>query len=306
MSREEKRLISFRAEDGFLLNALLLTKSFNNEEVDLLDRPIIIHVHGVLGHFLARGTPRLLPPALLEHGISSFSVNNRMAFMGQIMGEGIFDYAIKDIDAAVDLLRKEGFRKIFIFGYSLGANIVAYHASQRPNAGIQGLILEGCAFSLPDSQRKRWEKWDSIPTYDEVYVRAREVLGKDPDKSANDQIFIVYRAWGPTFNPFHVEIFTYKTWWFMRGPEAYNAMTFRVISKIKVPILFLQGENDDILDPGEAKDLADLVHKAGNHDITVRYIPRAMHDCMENPEETVKSIVEWVSYVDSNREKIIK
>ncbi len=306
MSREEKRLISFQSEDGFLLNALLLTKSFNNEQADLLDRPIIIHVHGVLGHFLARGTPRLLPPALLEHGISSLSVNNRMAFMGQIMGEGIFDYAIKDIDAAVDLLKKEGFRKIFIFGYSLGANVVAYYASERPNAGIQGLILEGCAFSLPDSQRKRWEKWDSIPTYDEVYVRAREVLGKDPDKSANDQIFIVYRAWGPTFNPFHVEIFTYKTWWFMRGPEAYNAMTYRVISKIKVPILFLQGENDDILEPGEGKDLADLVHKAGNHDITVRYIPRARHDCMENPEETVKSIVEWVSYIDSNKSEIDK
>jgi pimeloyl-ACP methyl ester carboxylesterase len=305
MSRQEKRLISFQSEDGFLLNALLLTKSFN-EEVDLLDRPIIIHVHGVLGHFLARGTPRLLPPALLEHGISSFSVNNRMAFMGQIMGEGIFDYAIRDIDAAVDLLKKEGFRKIFIFGYSLGANIVAYYASQRPNAGIQGVILEGCAFSLPDSQRRRWEKWNSIPTYDEVYGRAKEVLGNDPYKSANDQIFIVYRAWGPTFNPFHVEIFTYKTWWFMRGPEAYNAMTYRQISKVKVPVLFLQGENDDILEPGEAENLALLAHQAGNRDVTVRYIPRAMHDCMENPEETVKSIVEWVSYIDSGKSGIGK
>src|SRR5574341_492735 len=284
-----KNLISFKTKDSPQLDAFLLLRSSDNKE-DVLNTPIIIHIHGVLGHFLARGTPRLLPQALLEHGINSFSVNTRMAFMGQIMGEGIFDDTINDIDASLDLLKKEGFRKIFIFGYSLGANLVAYYASKRSDPCIHGLILEGCAFSLPDAQRKRWEKWNSEPPYDEVYRKAKEILGPDAYKSSTDQIFIVYRAWGPTLNPFHIEIFTYKTWWFMRGPEAYNAMTYRLISNIKVPILFLQGENDDILEPWEAKELARQVIEAGNSDVTVRYIPKAMHDCMESPDETVIAI----------------
>ncbi|MER3447478.1 MAG: hypothetical protein C4291_11865 [Candidatus Dadabacteria bacterium] len=95
-------------------------------------------------------------------------------------------------------------------------------------------------FSVPDSQRKRWEKWNSVPSYNEVYIKAKETLGPDPYKSQNDRIFIVYRAWGHTFNPFYVEIFTYKTWWFMRGPEAYNAMTYKLILRVKVLILYLR------------------------------------------------------------------
>lgn len=289
-----KNLISFQTKDGFQLDALLLLSSSDNNE-DILNKPIIVYIHGVLGHFLARGTPRLLPPALLEHGINSFSVNTRMAFMGQIMGEGILDDTINDIDASLDLLKKEGFSNIFILGYSLGANLVAYYASKRSDPSIRGLILEGCAFSLPEAQKKRWDKWNSEPSYDEVYRKAKEILGSDPYKSSKDQIFIVYRAWGPTFNPFHIEIFTYKTWWFMRGPEAYNAMTYKLIPNIKVPILFIQGENDDILGAWEATELARLVREAGNPDITVKYMPKAKHDCMENPDETVTALVDWIS-----------
>jgi pimeloyl-ACP methyl ester carboxylesterase len=289
-----KNLISFHTKDGFQLDALLVLRGSDNKE-DVLDTPIILLIHGVLGHFLARGTPRLLPTALLENGINSFSVNTRMAFMGQIMGEGIFDDILDDIDSSLDLLRGEGFRKIFILGYSLGANLVAYYASKRADHSISGLILEGCAFSLPDAQRKRWNKWNSVPSYEEVCSKAKEILGQDPYRSSNDQIFIVHRAWGPTFNPFHIEIYTYKTWWFMRGPEAYNAMTYRIISSIKVPILFLQGENDDILESWEAKELARLVSEAGNPDVKVKYIREAKHDCMENPDETVRAIAEWIS-----------
>ena len=215
--------------------------------------------------------------------------------MGQIMGEGIFDDSINDLDEAVGQLKKEGFRQIFILGYSLGANLAVYYAANKSDPDVRGLILEGCAFSLPDSQRKRWKRWNSVPSYDEVYGKAKEILGPDPYKSPNDRIFIVCRAWGPTFNPFHIEIYTYKTWWFMRGPEAYNAMTYRLISKVRVPILFIQGENDDIVEPWEAKELARLVREAGNSNVKVKYIPQAQHDCMENPDETVKVIIDWLS-----------
>ena len=297
MDSRKENLISFRTQDGFQLDALLLLRELDNK-ADTLNTPIIIHVHGVLGHFLARGTPRLLPPALLEHGINSFSVNTRMAFMGQIMGQGVFNDAINDIDASVELLVKEGFSQIFILGYSLGANIAAYYAANRSDHNVRGLILEGCAFSLPDSQRKRWGRWNSVPSYDEVSSKAKEILGSDPHKSLNDQILIVYRAWGPTFNPFHIEIFSYKTWWFMRGPEAYNAMTYKLIPKVAVPILFLQGDNDDIIESRETEELAHLARAARNSDITVEYIPRAKHDCMENPDETVKVIVSWLSSIN--------
>lgn len=293
MITRHRNLLSIKSKDDFLIHSLLVTGEYDDQE-DIKDMPIIIFVHGVLGHFLARGTPRQMPQMLIEYGINSFSINTRMAYLGQILGHAIFDTTVYDIDAALEYLKKNGFRNIFILGFSLGANIAAYYASARQNLYVRGMILEGCAYSLPDSQQKRWRKWNSIPSYEEVYKNASEVLGPDPLASNRDRIFLVQRAWGDTLNPFHNEIFTYRTWWFMRSPQAHNAMTYRVIPKVGVPILFLQGRNDDILAERECIDLAELTRQGGNDNVEVRYIPDAKHDCMENPELTVRTIAKWV------------
>ena len=294
MVSRQRRLLSFPAEDGFLINALLVSGEFKREE-DLYDSPIVILVHGVLGHFLARGTPRLLPNALEEHGISSFSINTRMAFTGQMFGGAIFDESIMDIEAAVNVLVKEGFRKIIILGWSLGANICVYYAVNNSNPNVKGLILEGCSSSLPLSNKKRLEKWNSIPSYDQIYDIAKKLLKPDPVTTQNDRVFSIYRAWGPTFDPSDVELFTYRTWWFMRSPEAYNAKTNEIIAGVKIPILFIHGDNDYVVGAKEPESLVDILNSSGNQDVQLTFIPDAKHDCMENPTATVDTLIKWLS-----------
>jgi len=294
MVSRQRRLLSFPAEDGFLINALLVSGEFNREE-DLYDAPIVLLVHGVLGHFLARGTPRLLPNVLVENGISSFLINTRMAFTGQMFGGAIFDESIMDVEAAVDVLVKEGFRKIIILGWSLGANISVYYAVNNPHPNVKGLILEGCSSSLPSSIKRRLEKWNSVPSYDHIYDIAKKVLKPDPMTTQNDRVFIIYRAKGPTFNPLDVELYTYRTWWFMRGPEAYNAKTDKIISGVKIPVLFIHGGNDDTVGHEEPESLVEILNKAGNKDVQLTFIPDAKHDCMENPTATIDALVEWLS-----------
>ena len=101
MVNEQKRLLTYKTEDGFEVNSLLITPEFPTEK-ELYENPIVINVHGVLGNFLARGTPQILPPALKEKRISTLSVNTRMAFLGQILGEGIFPDTIHEIRESVD------------------------------------------------------------------------------------------------------------------------------------------------------------------------------------------------------------
>ena len=113
----------FRAADNFLIQAYLATREEVRDE-DLRNVPILLQIHGLLGHFLACGTPRLLPHALLEHGFSSLSINTRLASTGQMTGKGIFGDTTKDVEAAVAYLTQEGFRKISVLGYSLGAAMV--------------------------------------------------------------------------------------------------------------------------------------------------------------------------------------
>ncbi|NIP38784.1 MAG: alpha/beta hydrolase [Candidatus Dadabacteria bacterium] len=289
MNISHKKLVTFKAKDGFEINAVL-TICKKRSEKELYNTPIIIQVHGVLGNFLTRGTPRLLPPALFDVGIHSLSINSRMAHMGQIIDSAIFDETIYDIDAAVKYLVKLGYHRIYIIGYSLGANITAYYASVNKHRNVKGVILEGCSYSLPESQKERLGKCDSIPSYDDIYEKAKHLLLPDPLKSENDRIFVVYRAWGPTFNPIDCEMFSYKTWWFMRSPQAENAKTYKLIDKIKLPVLFINGKNDDIVYAWEPKDLKKILNRSGNKNVLLRFIPNAKHDCMENPKATISAI----------------
>ena len=256
---------------------------------------MVLEIHGLLGHFLARGTPRLLPYALLERGWSSFSINTRLAFAGQMSGRGIFDDTIKDLDAAVEFLTQEGFTNIFLLGYSLGASMVVHWASQRTHSHVKGLILEGVHYSIPDTQRKRLAHFGSNPTYEDLYERAKALLGADPYNSPSDETFVIYKARGVTRQPGHDEIFTYKTWWHMMGPEAHAAMAHKQIEKIQVPMLMLRGEQDPLIEQWEAPALAEISRAKGNRQVNVREIPRAGHDCMENPEAMLKEITSMLT-----------
>ncbi len=281
LQHPEQHLIRFRARDGFLITShLLTTPSAQREEI--LNAPVVLHIHGVLGHFLARGTPRLLPHALLEQGVSSLSINTRLAFAGQMTARGIFDDTIHDVDAAVDFLTQEGFRHIVILGYSLGASMAAHWGANRAHPNVRGFLFEGIHYSIPDSQKRRLTKWGSVPTYEDLYKRVKAVLGHDPYRSPNDETFVIYRARGHTSEPAHDEIFTYKSWWHMMGPEALTAMAHRHIGRIQQPILIVRGEQDPLIEEWEPDALAAVARASGNRPVRVRHIPEAGHDCMEN------------------------
>ena len=299
---KQQNLLTFTTRNGFEVNALLITPNFETES-ELFENPIIINVHGVLGNFLARGTPQILPPALLAKGVSTLSINTRLGFLGQIMGDGIFDKSDQDIEESIKVLVDMGFKNIYILGYSLGANLAVYYATKSQDKNIKGLILEGCSYSLPDSQKRRLEKNKSIPQYDDIYKRAKQILGPDPRSEVNDQIFIIYRAWGNSFNPEDIEMFTYRTWWFMRSPEAVFAKTCDLIEQVKVPILFIHGKIDNVVDIWEPKDLMGILKKTGNTDVELIYIPEARHDCMENPEATIAAITGWISKKNPAKKK---
>lgn len=298
MIRKDKQHIVFRASDGFEIDGLLLPRDADSEE-EILETPIVLIIHGELGHFLSQGTPRLLPDYLYDKGISSFAINTRMANIGQKTGGAIFDDAIMDIEAAVEILKEAGFHRIYLLGYSLGSNLAVYYTFQSPDPNVKGIILEGCTYSLPESHKKRLMKWESVPSYDEIYEKAKEILKPDPYTSLNDTLLVVSRAWGPTFKPTHFGIYTYRAWWFMKGPEATKTRAYKLISKVKVPILFLRGENDRIVEDRETTELASIAREAGNSDVTIKYIPDARHDCMENPGKTIETITTWISLVDS-------
>jgi pimeloyl-ACP methyl ester carboxylesterase len=268
----------------------LLRKNKNVKE------PVVIHVHGFLGNFLD-GSQRFLPPILARAGYSSLSINTRMATFGLFFGYGIIDETVPQIDTVISFLKNLGYSRIILSGYSLGASIMLRYISLRSEASkypsLKAFIGISTPFSTPESIKTRWDRWDSVPSYEEVHRRVRESLKPDPYHSTEDRTIIIYRARGDTLNPEHTELYTYKTWWYLAGPEAEAAKCDKQIGRVKVPILLIQGSEDDTLGPDEARDLACVAREAGNEDATALYL-KANHTFESSEEELGSAIVQWL------------
>ncbi|MCI0454333.1 MAG: alpha/beta hydrolase [Candidatus Dadabacteria bacterium] len=286
----------------------LISIPFGNSKIDALfyhsisqggkseKEPIIIHVHGFLGNFLD-GSQRFLPPILAKAGYSSLSVNTRMANFSLFFGFGILEDAVPQIDTAIVFLKELGYKKIILAGYSLGGCIVLRYAALRNDTSaypsLKGVIALATPRSMPDSIRRRWDKWRSEPAYEDVYKRAKENLKPDPFNASEDRTILIYKARGDTYRPEHTEIYTYKTWWFLAGPEAEGAKAFKQIERIKIPILLIQGWHDDIIDPIETFELAQISLDAGNKDVSAFYVNTG-HTLEGKEDELGDIIVKWL------------
>jgi len=293
MSYLEQELISIPIGEGSTVNALFYKSTVNSDQQK---EPIIIHVHGFLGNFL-QGSQRFLPPLLAKGGYSSIAINTRLANFGLFYGYGIIDTTIPQIDGVIGFLKNMGYKKIIISGYSLGGAVVLRYASLRNDPekykALKGVVALATPYSMPDSIRKRWNRFGSQPSYDEVYQEAKEILKPDPYNSDQDRTIIVYKAKGNTFQPVHTEIYTYKTWWFLAGPEAESAKGYKQIENIKIPILLIQGWNDDIVHSSETHDLAQTAINAGNEDVSAFYL-NAGHTLEGREEELGDIIIRWL------------
>lgn len=295
MKYVEQELISVPVGKG-KLNALYY-RAINNDSDKR--KTIIIHVHGFLGNFLD-GSQRFLPPILAKAGYSSISINTRMANFGLFFGFGIVDDTIPQIDGVVRYLGEMGYEKIIVSGYSLGGGVVFRYLSEksrRCGSGetglLKGVIALATPYSIPDSIRRRWNKWESQPSYDEVYEEAKIILGDDPHGSKQDRTILVFRARGDSYRPEHTEIYTYKTWWFLAGPEASAVKSYEQIENIKLPILLIQGWNDAFVKPEETHNLAQIAIDGGNDDVSAYYLNTG-HTLEGKEEEMGDIITRWL------------
>jgi pimeloyl-ACP methyl ester carboxylesterase len=263
---------------------------------DSKKEPIILHVHGFLGNFL-QGSQRFLPPILAEAGYSSLAINTRMANFGLFFGYGIISDTVSQIDEVIKYLEELGYEKIILSGYSLGGCIVLRYASLRsdPNSfkSIKGVMALATPFSMPDSIRKRWNKWGSQPSYDEVYEESKKLIDRNPRHLEDDRTILIHKARGDTYLPEHTEIYTHRTWWHLAGPEADEAKSYMQIKNIRIPIILIQGWYDEVVDPKETYELAQVALDAGNKDVSAFYV-NASHTFEGKEEELGDVIIRWL------------
>lgn len=239
-------------------------------------RLAVLVVHGSVGNYLS-GVPRKLSFALARAGFTVLSINTRMANYGVVFGEGLMHLAPLDIDAGMDLLRRLGHRRVVLCGYSLGATMVTSYQVARQAPEVAGVLTVAHALSLPAALRRRWERNGARPSYADVERRTRIALGDDPDDPDRDRIVVVRRGAGPSDRPEHAEVWTYRTWWFSRGPEAPHAVSADQVGLLRTPLAIIQAGEDRLVGGREGEDLACLARDGGCPAVSLAMVGGASH-----------------------------
>lgn len=245
-------------------------------ERHLEERPVILRLHGTLGNLLDE-TEHEFPSILAAEGFPSLTINTILANLGLFFGFGIYDDTMPQIDKACDFLRKQGFKQIIIAGHGLGGCMAIRYAALRKDSrdfiAADGIIAIATPYSLPEAIRRRWRKFGSEPSYDEVYRRAKRIFKPATgEEAARDESFVVKQAHGKTHLPEHSEVYTLKTWWFLASPEAEGTKTYKNIGRVQVPILLVHALHDDVIDHLESEDLGQVAIDTGNSDVTQLFL----------------------------------
>jgi pimeloyl-ACP methyl ester carboxylesterase len=254
-------------------------------------RTAIVHVHGIMGNFLV-GTLRFLPAPLAREGFPTLVIETRLANVGQLFGQGIFSDALIDLDAAIKWVHDQGYDEVILSGYSSGATLVTLYAATRPAEQVRGVLCLGNPWGLPQAAERRSEKFGSDPGYWELAEEVRRTVDEVPD-----QIFVVARSRGVTRRPRDSEVYTRRTWWHSRGPEAVDAMACRQIGAVTVPVLLIQGTADFVVEPWEATELARVAREAGNADVDLAWIEGADHSFAGYEIPTLAAATRWLKKV---------
>jgi alpha-beta hydrolase superfamily lysophospholipase len=290
----EYQLVTLTATDGHEHDALfVIDERSARRRIRMTGRhTACMHVHGIMGNFLV-GTLRFLAAPLAHAGFPVLIVETRMGNIGQLVGPGIFDLARHDLTAGASWLRDNGWDHLIAMGYSSGASLSTRWAATAHVPWMRGLALLGTPWGLPEALEARAARWGARPSYDELYERADAIV-HDPTGAMADRLFVIEHSRGPSAQPQHSEVYTYRTWWHSRGPKATAAKTHLQIGQVQAPILLVQGTADIIVAQEEAHALAELARAAGNDRVQVSIIEGADHFFTGREFVTVETVLRWM------------
>lgn len=259
------------------------------------DTPVVLRLHGVLGNLLDE-TEHFLPKALADRGYASITMNTALANLALFYGFGIFDDVIPQIEAVCDYLRAAGFTKVILAGHGLGAAMAVRYAAARNHPPskpdiVRGLVAIAAPYSLPETVRRRWQRFDAEPSYEEVLHRAGQAI--DGGRWPQDETIVIRRAHGPSRLPEHSEVYTLKTWWALAGPQAVGPRVYQHIGQVALPLLLVSGRHDEIVAAREGEDLSRIARSAGNVDVT-HVVLDANHRFDEKHEVLSNTVVQWL------------
>ena len=283
-------LVVSETEDGKRWDGMVFLP---REGMDRRRRLAVLVLHGSLGNYVS-GVPRRLAFGLSSAGFTVMTTNTRMANYGVIFGGGLMHRTPLDIDAALAVLRRRGFRRIVLLGFSLGATMVTHYQALRQPLDVVGVCTLAHPASLPSALRLRWSHFGAEPGYEEVVEHVHVRLAPDYESEKNDRIFLVRRGRGFGDRPLDGEIWTYRSWWFSRGPRAPHAESRLRVGGVTVPLALIQAGDDELVHTSEGGELEALARQGDCPSVFLHTVLGADHVFTGLDAEMTDAVISWL------------
>lgn len=289
------RLVRFEAADGLDLAGLLYEPKRKTGRA-------VIFLHGTGGAsvFESKRT-NLLADLFTRHGIAWFAFNNRgagiMKRYGSEWGGSAYERirdCVPDIDGAVRMLRRRGYRDLTLIGHSTGANKVAIYDRYKPRNFIRRYVLlaggddTGLTFAHLGPRR-----FAATIAKARAMIKARRGDELTP-RGTSPMEPISWRAWYDMANPDgDYNVFPFLE--VMRGIRLSRRPRFRHVRGIRKPTLVLYGQNDEFCYddvPRCVAILSDAIGPKPNFELAI--LEGAGHGFAGYEEELTMAIVKWM------------
>jgi pimeloyl-ACP methyl ester carboxylesterase len=247
--------------------------------------PAIVIVHGSGAQSRASGFYRGWGAFFARRGVAALIYDKRG--VGASSGDfslATFEVLAGDVRAAVRALRGRpdvDARRIGLFGISQGGWIAPLAAAR--GAEVAFLILDvGPAVSVRDQELHRVEytmKADEAAAadIDQALLYVRDVFDAAYGAASPEALFA--RAESVRAQPWAKYIDVAAVAEDLAGWRHSRYDPAPVLSRTRLPLLALFGENDVLVPPAEnAEPMRRLLERAGNTDVTIHVIPGATHD----------------------------
>ena len=224
-------------------NGLKLNANLEIAEGSDLSSPVVLIVHGFLGHYgmeIISNSQQVL----LDNGLSSLAINlslgvdNRKGFYHcEEPHRHVQDNALPEIQAWVDWLKQRGTTDIVLYAHSRGANESIVYMAEQGDAAVKHLVL--MAPGVDDSKTSFEQRYGSV--FDETLTRMIEARQDGRGSELFDGVDFWYC---PQANVTPDSFLSYY------GEDSRFRLIKDYFGKLPVPALVIFGTQDDVVVSG--------------------------------------------------------
>ncbi len=229
--------------------------------------------------------------AIFEHrglgDINSISVKRGKKSIYKFFGTSFerFEESVLDIEAMIRFCRKRGYKKIFLFGHSTGANKAAYYILKRRGRGLSGVGLLGPVSDIPGIKENLGRQYKSaIETAEKMVKRGRsnELL---PLKITANRFWSAARFLSVAREGMNEDTFPY-----------YNPKRkFNWVKNMRLPVSVLLGSKDQFADRPISEIMESFRRQIPEKYFTGKIIKGANHGFGKREKELGKEMADWMS-----------